>query len=52
MWTDTPVWFRLWLVLCLVLGIAAASYTWSKCGARALVLGNGAFAAAATGMCD
>lgn len=52
MLTDTPIWFRLWCVLCLVLGIATAVYTFKECGWRALALGNGAAAAAFTGMCD
>ena len=48
-----PRWiFVMWMVLALLLGIAALSYTWSKCGARTLILGNGGLAAAVTGMCD
>jgi hypothetical protein len=48
-----PRWiFVMWMVICLVLGMAALSYTWSKCGARTLILGNGGLVAAATGMCD
>ena len=49
----TPRWIIvLWIVLCLLLGLGALSYTWSKCGTRTLILGNGAMAAAVTGMCD
>lgn len=40
------------IVIALLLGIGAFGYTWSKCGAKTLILGNGGFAAAATGMCD
>ena len=48
-----PRWiFGMWMVICLVLGLSALSYTWSKCGAKTLILGNGGLAAAATGMCD
>lgn len=44
--------FGMWMVIALVLGLAAISFTWSKCGAKTFILGNGALAAAATGMCD
>lgn len=48
-----PNWiFGMWMVICLVLGLAALSFTWSKCGAKTLFLGNGGLTAAATGMCD
>jgi shikimate 5-dehydrogenase len=40
------------MAICLILGIASFSFTWSKCGAKTLILGNGGLAAAATGMCD
>jgi hypothetical protein len=40
------------MVITLVLGLAAISFTFSKCGAKTFILGNGALAAAATGMCD
>lgn len=48
---------RNWLIvilkiLFLALGMSIVVYTWSKCGAKTLVLGNGGFAAAVTGMCD
>jgi hypothetical protein len=52
MWRDIPVWFRIWTVICLVLGIAALVFTFEKCGAKTFILGNGGLAAAATGMCD
>jgi hypothetical protein len=42
----------MWMIFTLLLGIAALSYTWSKCGAKTLILGNGGLTAAATGMCD
>jgi hypothetical protein len=48
-----PNWIVVMLmVIALVLGLAAISFTFSKCGAKTLILGNGALAAAATGMCD
>ena len=40
------------MILFLVFGIGAVGFTWSKCGAKTLILGNGGLAAAATGMCD
>ena len=40
------------LVLFLIIGIGSVGYTWSKCGAKTLMLGNGGLTAAATGMCD
>ena len=50
---NMPNWIMgMWMVIALVLGIAALSFTWSKCGAKTLILGNGGLAAAATGMCD
>lgn len=50
---DMPNWLIVMLsVLFLIIGIGAVGFTWSKCGARTLVLGNGGLAAAATGMCD
>jgi len=52
MWRDIPVWFRIGFVIFLILGIATAAFTFEKCGAKALLLGNGGFAAAAMGMCD
>jgi hypothetical protein len=48
-----PNWiFGMWMVIALVLGLAALSFTRSKCGSKTLILGNGGLAAAATGMCD
>jgi hypothetical protein len=48
-----PRWiFGMWMVIALVLGIGAFGYTFSKCGAKTFLLGNGGLAAAATGMCD
>jgi hypothetical protein len=49
---DIPVWFRIWIVICLVVGIAAFVYTFNKCGAKTFLLGNGGLYAAASGMCD
>lgn len=52
MWQDIPVWFRIWLVFCVVAGIACMVYVFQQCGARALLLGDGAAMAALMGMCD
>jgi hypothetical protein len=42
----------MYMVFAVVMGLSTLSYTWSKCGAKTFILGNGGFAAAATGMCD
>ena len=47
-----PLWFKIWFVVCLVVGIATAIFTFQECGARALLLGDGAMYAAVSGMCD
>lgn len=39
-------------VLVICIGIGAVAFTWSKCGAKTLILGNNSFAAAATGICE
>ena len=39
-------------ILFLTLVIFSIGFTWSKCGARTLMLGNAGVYAAATGMCD
>ena len=39
-------------ILFLVFAVGSIGFIWSKCGARTLILGNGGFYAAATGMCD
>jgi hypothetical protein len=52
MFRDFPLAFRIWFVVCIVLGIVTLFYTLNKCGAKALLLGNGALYAAASGMCD
>jgi hypothetical protein len=49
---TVPFWFRIWFVICLVLGITIAVYTFKECGVRALLLGNGGPAAAFMGMCE
>jgi len=50
---DMPNWLIVILaILFLSIGISAVGFTWSKCGARTLILGNGGLAAAATGMCE
>ena len=51
-WQDIPVWFRVWLVFCLVAGVTSMIYTFQQCGVKALLLGDGATAAAVLGLCD
>lgn len=53
MMSGIPTWFKIFTVLFFVIGIAAFAYSVSKCGiGKTLLLNNGAFYAAATGMCD
>lgn len=40
------------VILFTVLGIGLTAFTFSKCGMKALFLGNGGLYAAASGMCD
>ena len=47
-----PRWVYPVIAVWFILGVAAFSYTWSKCGTKTLILGNSGFAAAATGICD
>lgn len=47
-----PRWVNVLIVVWFVLAIGMAVFTFQKCGAKALLLGNGAAAAAAMGMCD
>lgn len=48
-----PNWIVVMLmVIFLVIGLGGVAFTFSKCGAKTLILGNGGLAAAATGMCD
>lgn len=48
-----PRWILgMWAVIAVMVGLSALTYTWSKCGAKTLLLGDRALIAAATGMCD
>ena len=47
-----PFWFKILAAVFLVIGIAAAVFTFQECGVKALFLGNGAAYAAMSGMCD
>lgn len=47
-----PWWIIPAFVLTIAVGVAGMAFTFSKCGSKALLLGSGAFAAAAMGMCD
>lgn len=48
-----PNWIVVMLmVIFLVIGLGGVAFTFSKCGAKTFILGNGGLAAAATGMCD
>lgn len=49
---DTPKWFRIWMLICLVAGPALLAYSFYECGWKTLLLGNGAAFAAFTGMCQ
>lgn len=40
------------IVVFAILGIGTMGFVLDKCGPKGLLLGNGAFAAAAMGMCD
>jgi hypothetical protein len=47
-----PRWIYPVIIIWFIIGIGAFAFTWSKCGANTLILGNGGFAAAASGICD
>lgn len=49
---ELPAWVWIIAVVWLIIAIASFIFTWDKCGTRTLILGNGGFAAAATGMCN
>lgn len=49
---DSPRWFKIWLVICFVLGTSLTVYAFYECGWKALVLGNHAGFAAFMDMCD
>jgi len=44
--------FNFLLLLFVVFNIGMAAFTFSKCGSRTLMLGNGGAYAAFSGMCD
>lgn len=52
MFRDIPVFIQVLVVLFFVIAISSAVFTFQKCGAKALLLGNGATTAALLGMCD
>lgn len=45
-------WVYVVIVIWFVLAVGAAVFTFKECGGKALLLGNGAGAAAFMGMCD
>ncbi len=47
-----PRWIYTVIAVWIIITICAFTFTWSKCGSKTLILGNGGFTAAATGMCD
>lgn len=47
-----PRWIYPVIIIWFVIAIGAFTFTWSKCGANTLLLGNGGLTAAAAGMCD
>ena len=44
--------FGMWIAIVLIIGIAVASFTFSKCGPKAFLFGDAGFFVAASGMCD
>lgn len=52
MFYGIPTWFKVWCVVAFIVGVAAATFAFQKCGLKALLLGNGAVSAAMMGMCD
>jgi hypothetical protein len=47
-----PRWVYFAIAVWAVLAVSLAVFTFKECGAKALLLGNGAGAAAFMGMCD
>lgn len=47
-----PRWVYIVVVVWFVLAVSVAVFTFKECGAKALLLGNGAGTAAVMGMCD
>jgi hypothetical protein len=46
-----PAWAYALAVVFFVLGVSSVAYTWSECGWKTLLLGNGGFYAAIMGLC-
>lgn len=49
---DVPVWAWAAAVVVFIAGVGALSFTFSKCGWKTFLLGNGGFYAATMGLCD
>jgi hypothetical protein len=49
---NTPIWFRILLLVFFILTVASTIFSFRECGIKALFLVNGALYAAMTGMCD
>lgn len=53
LWNFLPTWYKIVMVVFLIMAIPMAVYTINKCGfVRTAMLGNGATYAAFAGMCD
>jgi hypothetical protein len=48
----TPAWTYVVGLVFLLMAITSIGFTWSKCGAKTLLLGNGGFYAAVLGLCE
>jgi ABC-type transport system involved in cytochrome c biogenesis permease component len=48
---QLPVWFRVWVVFVLLVGVASTWYAVKECGPGVLLLGDRALVAVILGMC-
>ena len=49
---EVPVWAYIVAVMFLIVASGAISFTWKECGWKTMLLGNGGFFAAVSGMCE
>lgn len=49
---EIPAWMRVVILVVFAAGVVSGVYSFHKCGTKAFFLGNGAFFAAVSGMCD
>lgn len=53
LFSSAPTWFKVWFVICLVLGVAMTVFTIQECGfKKAFLLGDKAPMAIALGLCE